>query len=128
MITKKQFIDRLGVFIKEYLDKIASNNPLIAFTKPIISKILYNKLGEIEGFLQLIADKEGNIDAKTLLGDMIVSLTNTDNFILPIPIFGDVLIGNGRIELGIPYINKGIVFNNSDLEYLKELLTSERYG
>lgn len=128
MITKKQFIDRLDVFIKEYLDKIASNNPLIAFTKPIISKILYNKLGEIEGFLQLIADKEGNIDAKTLLGDMIVSLTNTDNFILPIPIFGDVLIGNGRIELGIPYINKGIVFNTSDLEYLKELLTSERYG
>lgn len=128
MITKKQFIDRLGIFIKEYLDKIASNNPLIAFTKPIISKILYNKLGEIEGFLQLIADKEGNIDAKTLLGDMIVSLTNTDNFILPIPIFGDVLIGNGRIELGIPYINKGIVFNTSDLEYLKELLTSERYG
>ena len=55
MITKKQFIDRLGIFIKEYLDKIASNNPLIAFTKPIISKILYNKLGEIEGFLQLIA-------------------------------------------------------------------------
>lgn len=128
MITKKQFIDRLDVFIKEYLDKIASNNPLIAFTKPIISKILYNKLGEIEGFLQLIADKEGNIDAKTLLGDMIVSLTNTDNFILPMPIFGDVLIGNGRIELGIPYINKGIVFNTSDLEYLKELLTSERYG
>lgn len=128
MITKKQFIDRLDVFIKEYLDKIASNNPLIAFTKPIISKILYNKLGEIEGFLQLIADKEGNIDAKTLLGDMIVSLTNTDNFILPVPIFGDVLIGNGRIELGIPYINKGIVFNTSDLEYLKELLTSERYG
>ena len=128
MITKKQFTDRLGIFIKEYLDKIASNNPLIAFTKPIISKILYNKLGEIEGFLQLIADKEGNIDAKTLLGDMVVSLTNTDSFILPIPIFGDVLIGNGRIELGIPYINKGIVFNTSDLEYLKELLTSERYG
>lgn len=128
MITKDQFINKLGIFVKEYLDKVASNNPMIAFTKPIISKIVYNKLGELNGFLGLIAEKDGTIDAQSLIGDMIVSLTNTNTFSLPTPVFGDVLIGNGRIEIGIPYINKGLVFNTSDLEYLKELLTSERYG
>lgn len=128
MITKEQFINKLGIFVKEYLDKAASNNPMIAFTKPIISKIMYNKLGELNGFLNLIAEKDGTIDAHSLIGDMIISLTNTNTFSLPTPIFGDVLIGNGRIEIGIPYINKGLVFNTSDLEYLKELLISERYG
>lgn len=128
MITKEQLMNKLGIFTKEYLDKVASNYPMIAFTKPIISKIINNKLGELDGFLGLIAEKDGTIDAQSLLSDMILSLTNTNTFSLPTPVFGDVLIGNGRIEIGIPYINKGLVFNTSDLEYLKELLTSEKYG
>lgn len=45
------------------------------------------------------------------------------NFDFNIPILGNGNISNGNITLSIPFINKGIMFNQSDLETFRQLLT-----
>lgn len=40
-----------------------------------------------------------------------------------IPVLGNGNISNGNITLSIPFINKGIMFNQSDLETFRQLLT-----
>ena len=37
----------------------------------------------------------------------------------------DLIIGGGRIEMGIPFIDKNIVLNEKDLTELKSILTSK---
>lgn len=45
------------------------------------------------------------------------------NFDFNIPVLGNGNISNGNITLSIPFINKGIMFNQSDLETFRQLLT-----
>ena len=40
-----------------------------------------------------------------------------------IPVLGNGNISNGNITISIPFINKGIMFNQSDLETFRQLLT-----
>lgn len=42
---------------------------------------------------------------------------------LTLGIIGTALISNGNITISIPFINKGIMFNQSDLETFRQLLT-----
>ena len=39
---------------------------------------------------------------------------------------GDILIGGGRIEMGIPFTDKSIVLSERDLVELREILTSKQ--
>lgn len=45
------------------------------------------------------------------------------NFDFNIPVLGNGNISNGNITISIPFINKGIMFNQSDLETFRQLLT-----
>jgi hypothetical protein len=53
---------------------------------------------------------------------MIESVMKTDPFIYSSDLFGDIEIGGGNIKLSIPYINKKIMFDESDFESLKSYL------
>lgn len=44
-------------------------------------------------------------------------------FDFSIPVLGNGNISNGNITISIPFINKGIMFNQSDLETFRQLLT-----
>ena len=48
-----------------------------------------------------------------------------DNYDFTIPLIGDGNISRGNVTLSIPFINKGIVFNQSDLETFRQLLIQE---
>ena len=45
------------------------------------------------------------------------------NFDFNIPVLGNGNISNANITISIPFINKGIMFNQSDLETFRQLLT-----
>lgn len=128
MVPKDKIIFGLNTFVNEYLDNMTVNNPAMCFIKPFAVRAARNKISDAEGFLNLIADKNGMIDIAGILSEITESLMNVQPFVMNIPVVGDVVIGGGRLEVGIPLLNKNVIFTEKDINYLKELLTSESYG
>lgn len=126
MMTKLQLIEKLQYFVEVQLGNMAKTNPVISFFKPIASRALKKKLSGITGTLDLIADENGNIDAENIISEMTTSLMNTQPFKIMIPSLGELTIGGGRIEMGIPFTDKSIVLGENDLIELKEILTSRQ--
>lgn len=124
MITKTKLIEGINIFVDDYLDKISANNPAVCFMKPLATRAIKKKLNSADKFIDMIADDNGNIDVSNILSEMAESLMKVNEFTVNVPMIGDVLIGGGKIELGIPFINKAVVFKDTDINYLKELLTS----
>mgnify|MGYP003467990994 CR=1 FL=1 len=52
------------------------------------------------------------------------AITNIDNFNFDIPFIGGGNISKGIISLEVPYVNKIVALNQTDLEVLKESLIS----
>lgn len=115
--------------IKDYMvnqvSELAKTNPLIGFTKPLIIRILDNNMEKANKALSLLADKDGNIDVGNIMSEMIESVMNTKPFNIHTSFIGDINIGDGRIIFNIPFTGKNIVFNQSDLENLRNTLMTE---
>ena len=126
MMNKIQLMEKLQYFVEVQLSNMAKTNPVISFFKPIASRVLKKKLLGITNMLDLIADDNGNIDAESIIEEMTASLINTQPFKIDIPMLGNITIGGGRIEMGIPFTDKSIVLNDGDLVELKEILTSKQ--
>lgn len=67
--------------------------------------------------------KDGKIDIEGIVDEEIEIIKSIPNFDFNIPVLGNGNISNGNITLSIPFINKGIMFNQSDLETFRQLLT-----
>ena len=126
MMNKAQLIEKLQYFVEVQLSNMAKTNPVISFFRPIVSRALKKKLSGITNVLDLIADDSGNIDAENIISEMTTSLMNTQPFHINVPALGDILIGGGRIEMGIPFTDKSIVLSERDLVELREILTSKQ--
>ena len=124
MITKEQLIEKLQYFVEVQLERVAKTNPVVSLIKPIASRILNKKLTSITDFLDLLSDDKGNIDAENIIDEMTSSVINTQSFKVNVPILGVITIGDGKIEFGIPFTDKSILFNENDLSELKSMLTS----
>lgn len=124
MIDKDKLMIGLSMFVEDYLDKISANNPAVCLMKPLATRAIKKKLKGADKFLDFITEDDGRIDITNILSEMTESLMKVNQFSITVPVFGDVLIGNGKVELGIPFINKAVVFTDTDINYLKELLTS----
>jgi hypothetical protein len=123
-MTKERFIENLKNYLFSQIDNIAESNPLVAFTKPIIIKIIDNKVSSISNFLDLLKDSEGNLDVSGILSEMTTSIMDSKVFTLNIPIIGGITIGNGYIKFPIPYTEQLVVLNKQDIEELKLVLTT----
>lgn len=73
-------------------------------------------------FLKPIADKDGMIDIEGIFDEEMEIINNIDNFDFDIPFIGGGNISKGIISLEIPYVNKIVALNQTDLEVLKVLL------
>lgn len=93
-------------------------------TFPYIKDIVNNMDG-IDKWLRKIADADGNIDIDGIVTEEIEIINSIDNYDFTIPFIGDGNISRGNVTLSIPFINKGIVFNQSDLETFRQLLIQE---
>ena len=123
-MTKDQIINNLNQYLVKQIDSIASTNPLIAFTRPILKKVIDNKISSISPFLDMLKDKDGNIDLSSIVSEMTTSLMDTKTFNISVPLIGDMTIGNGHIKIPIPYTEQVIVLNRQDIEELKTMLTT----
>ena len=123
MITVPILIENLQRYVDIQIAEMAKTNPMLGFMKPLISRAAINAIGKADKALSLLADKDGNIDVNTILTEMTESLMTTQPFTINTSFIGDIVVGNGTIKIGIPYTERNLVFNASDLQSLKEMLT-----
>lgn len=124
-MTAEQFLFKTNRFVDTQLNKLSSNNPLISLCKPIIKRVVDKNLLKAKNYLSYISDDKGNIDVEHIIPEMIESVMTTNPFIINVPVLGDILIGNGNIEMSIPYTDKKLIFNESDLQSFKQLIINE---
>lgn len=101
--------------------RVADTNPFLKIFKPFIDKAANNYICKINKFLQMIEEENGLIDIETLLGKSIDNLIVSPVQEYP-DMFKGVTIGNGKIRIGLPGINKDIVLDANDIETFKQSL------
>jgi hypothetical protein len=126
MITILQLTENLKAYVDLQLDTMSKNNPMIGFMKPLIIRALDKNYSKIHRFLDLIADSDGNIDIDNIIEEMLENIMNTKPFMFQTSVIGDIEIGGGNIKLNLPFTNKRLVLNSSDLNIFKEMLTSKK--
>lgn len=118
-------IETLKIFLNKQINSLAMTNPLISFSKPLITRIVNNKLDQADGFLSMLADSNGEIDVQSLIPEMIQSVMNTRPFIYHTGFLGDLEIGGGFIKMNIPMTNNQIVLGKADLDTLRDLFINK---
>ena len=118
-------IETLKIFLNRQINSLAMTNPLISFSKPLITRIVNNKIDQADGFLSMLADSKGEIDVQSLIPEMIQSVMNTRPFTYHTEFLGDLEIGGGFIKMNIPMTNNQIVLGKADLDTLRDLFINK---
>lgn len=126
MINKLQLSENIKTYIATQLDSMSKDTPIIGFIKPIATRVLNNNFTKITGFLDLIADNNGNIDIENIVSEMVENIMNTNIFTYKIPFIGDVEIGGGQVKFNIPLTDKRLILSNNDFNTLKEILITNK--
>lgn len=118
-------IETFKIFLNKQINSLAMTNPLISFSKPLITRIVNNKIDQADGFLSMLADSNGEIDVQSLIPEMIQSVMNTRPFTYHTEFLGDLEIGGGFIKMNIPMTNNQIVLGKADLDTLRDLFINK---
>jgi hypothetical protein len=118
-------IETFKIFLNRQINSLAMTNPLISFSKPLITRIVNNKIDQADGFLSMLADSNGEIDVQSLIPEMIQSVMNTRPFTYHTEFLGDLEIGGGFIKMNIPMTNNQIVLGKADLDTLRDLFINK---
>lgn len=118
-------IETLKIFLNKQINSLAMTNPLISFSKPLITRIVNNKIDQADKFLSMLADSNGEIDVQSLIPEMIQSVMNTRPFVYHTGFLGDLEIGGGFIKMNIPMTNNQIVLGKTDLDTLRDLFINK---
>lgn len=122
-MTTTKLIENLKAYLDNKINEISLGNPLMGFMKPLVVRAIDKNFGKINGVLSLITDEKGNIDTEGILSEMFESITTLPPFPIHTEFLGDIIVGGGMVRLNIPLTDKQLVFNTSDLEELKSILT-----
>lgn len=124
MITVPLLIDKLTAYVENQVNELSRNNPMMSFIKPLTTRVTANAIGKMHKTLSLLADENGEIDIVAILSEMSESLMKTQPFTINTSFIGNIVIGNGTIKVGIPFTERSLIFNTSDIQNLKEILTN----
>lgn len=121
MIKREVIITKTVEFINSKLSELSTNNPIVLIIRPMLARAINNNIGKVDSVLKLIQDENGEIDVEGILSETIdnILVSKVQNY--P-DILGGVKIGEGNIKINIPFINKAIVFDTSDIETFKQSL------
>lgn len=125
MVTVMQLTDNLKSYVSLQLDGMSKSNPMVGFMKPFITRALDKNFDKVTKTLDLISDKEGNIDIENIITEMMENLMNTNPFTFKTSFIGDIEIGGGEIKFNLPFTSKRLVLNIADLETFKEMLITK---
>ena len=125
MVTRNQSMTNIKAYLYSQINTLSEGNPAINIFKPILSRVIDNNLFKIEPFLDLITDREGNIDIENIMEEMVQSLMTTEPFTLNTSFAGDIEIGGGLIKINIPLTDKRLVLNKIDIQNFRNLLINK---
>lgn len=114
---------KLEDYIQKQLILVSKDNPTIALAKPFLSRIVNNNMYKVDNMLKQIADKDGLIDIDGILSETIDNLISIKPFKMDSGFLGELEIGDGKIRMNLPIVNKVLVFNKEDLINLKDFLS-----
>ena len=123
-MTIDNVISGIKKFILLQIDKLSEGTPLVQFMKPLIIRAIDNGVKNTRSMIELLADANGNIDTGQIIDEMVSNVINTKPFTIKVPYLDNIIIGDGTIQINIPFIDKKVVFNTEDLNTLKELINS----
>lgn len=121
MIDRKVIIDKIVSFVDMKLSEMSASNPFILLIRPVVARVVNNNIEKLDSVLKLIQDKNGKIDIEGILSEMIDNLIVAQVKKYP-NILGGVELGNGSIRVNIPFLDKAIVFDSTDIETFKQSL------
>lgn len=122
MVNRKQLMANIRAYIYSQVNTLSSNNPLINVFKPVFTRAIENNLYKLEPILDMLSDKEGNVDIENIITEMQNNILTSEPFTVNAPIVGDIEIGSGLIKVNLPMVEKRLVLNRDDLNMLKEML------
>ena len=114
---------KLEDYIQKQLVLVSKDNPTIALAKPFLSRIVNNNMYKVNNMLKQIADKDGLIDIDGILSETIDNLISIKPFKMDSGFLGELEIGDGKIRMNLPIVDKVLVFNKEDLMNLKDFLS-----
>ena len=124
MMTIDNVISGIKKFVLLQIDKLSKGSPLVQFMKPLIVRAIDNGVKNTRSMIELLADANGNIDTGQIIDEMVSNVINTKPFTIKVPYLDNIIIGDGTIQINVPFIDKKVVFNTEDLNTLKELINS----
>lgn len=124
MIDVSVVKEKLQEFIIGQIDFLGETNPAIKLVKPLAKRAIINNINSFDKFINVLA-KDGKIDVEGIIDEEIEIINSIPNYDFEIPVLGCGNIANGNITISIPFINKGLMFNQADLNTLKQLLITK---
>lgn len=121
MVDRKVIIDKIVSFVDMKLSELSATNPFVLIIRPIVARVVNNNIEKVDSILKLVQDKDGKVDVEGILSEMIDNLLVAQIKKYP-DVLGGVEIGNGTIKVNIPFVDKAIVFDSSDIEMFKQSL------
>lgn len=122
----KKHVDNIISQFKKYvcikLDELSAGNSMIALMRPLVSRVIENKMPHVEAFIKQLSDKEGMVDVDGVIDEMLESIMNTNTVKTHTEAFGDMEIGNGKLSFCLPIIDKKIILDKNDLIELKHMV------
>lgn len=121
MVDRKVIIDKIVSFVDMKLSELSATNPFVLIIRPIVARVVNNNIEKVDSVLKLVQDKDGKVDVEGILSEMIDNLLVAQIKKYP-DVLGGVEIGNGTIKINIPFVDKTVVFDSSDIEMFKQSL------
>lgn len=115
-------ISQFKKFVCTKLDELSVGSPIISVVRPLITRVIENKMPDVEKFIKQLADKEGLIDVEEVMEEMVESIMNGNRITTHTETFGDMEIGGGKLSFDLPIIDKKIVMDANDLRELKHMI------
>ena len=125
MVSVMQLSKNLKDYLVSQVDVLSSSAPMVGFVKPLIIRALDKNMSKIHNAVDLIADKDGNVDIENILAEMLDNVSSMKPFSFNTSFMGDIEIGGGQVKLNVPFINRRLVLNQTDLETLRDMLTTK---
>jgi hypothetical protein len=118
MVSKDIIINKLIEFFNGKLTALSGDSQLVnVFVRPFVSRIINNNISKVDKALSLIANEEGMIDADGILNDIVDNLISS-----PVKEEHGMAIGNGAVEIKIPFMNKAICLDKEDIQEFRNVL------
>lgn len=115
---------RLNGFVDKQLTSLSQSNPLMAFAKPLITRVIDNNSYKVEAMLKQIADKDGMVDVNGILSEMIDNVINTKPFKVNSGFLGELEIGSGKNKDEFTTRKSSVSFKSSRFNWIKRYAKS----